>query len=578
MKKIKNYLQTNYSQLIIWLFIPVVVITSFSHHRWVDPGKVIDWDVKSYYAYLPATFIHHDLSLSFINENPQEYYKWFWPVATPTGGKCIVTSMGLSFLYAPFFFVAHGIAAISGYPTDGYSVPYAFALHFSSLFYLIIGLFFLRKLLLKFFNQITVAITIIVVFVGTNLFYYTAFAATMSHAYNFALISIYIYYIDKWFDKQTPKYTVLLGLLSGLIVLIRPSNILILLILFFWKTSSIKDIKERIVFFLKNYKHVFLMIICFILVWIPQFAYWKYVSGKFLFFSYSGINGKFFWANPQIFDILFSYRKGWWVYTPVMFISTLGIFVMIFKMKKYYLGILVFLLLNIFVQSSWWCWWFGGSFGLRAFIDSYGLMAIPLACLIDQSLRIKIKGYFIILTIGFFTWYNIFQIKQLNHQALHYWWMSKTSYWKNFMETQPAPGYWESVPVPDYPKARKGVYVAKYLITRFDGYKNIKVKPDEIATQIKKSLPQEPKYKRFAENFDISVDSALTIAAWNIYERKPSLDKFIRPLVAQRIADSLMFDTLYLNKNIPDWQQKGDSLLQANLLQNSLELIKKEKF
>jgi hypothetical protein len=578
MNKILKRFSLNYSALIIWLFVPIVVITSFSHHRWVDPGKVFEWDVKSYYAYLPATFIHHDLSLSFIGDNPKEYSKWFWPVTTPKGKKCIVTSMGMSILYSPFFFIAHGLATITGYPTDGYSVPYAFAIHFSALFYLIVGLFFLRKLLLKYFSQVATTITIIVVFAGTNLFYYTAYAAAMSHCYNFALICVFLFYVDKWHQKNTVKSTFVLGLLSGLIALIRPTNILVLLILFFWECASFKDIAARIRYFLTNYKKVLLMIFSFVIVWVPQFLYWKYVSGKFLYFSYAGIDGKFFWSNPQVFDILFSYRKGWWVYTPVMFIATLGIILMIFKHRKLYLGILIFLVLNIYVQSSWWCWWFGGSFGLRAFIDSYGIMAIPLAAVINESLRLKIKGYLFIGIIGLLTWYNTFQIRQLNHNSLHYWWMSRYGYWNNFLNVNTAKGYWESVPVPDYPKARKGVYVAKNLITRFNGYENIKVTPEEIVSEIKQSIVHKPKYDRYAQKFNISVDSAITIEAWNEYERNYSLDEYIRPLVAKQLSDSLANDTIFLNSSITNWKTLPKEELEQVVLNKANEQIKNEKF
>ncbi|MBN2484836.1 MAG: hypothetical protein JXB34_02570 [Bacteroidales bacterium] len=578
MDKFKHYLRTKYSHLVIWLFIPVSIITSFSHHRWVNPESVIDWDVKSYYAYLPAAFIHGDLTLSFIDENPQEYYKWFWPVTTPTGKRCIVTSMGMSVLYSPFFFIAHLIAHVGGYPTDGYSMPYAFALHFSALFYLIAGLFFLRKLLRKFFGETTVLITLIAVYAGTNLFYYANYAAAMSHCHNFALISIFIYYADKWHCRQSIKLTIALGLLSGLIALIRPTNILVLVLFALWGVGSLSSLKERTVFFIKHYKLVLLMVLFFFLVWSPQFVYWKYVSGKFLYFSYSGLDGRFYWLNPQIFDILLSYRKGWWVYTPLMFIATLGIIVMAIKMRKYYLGVLVFLLINIYVQASWWCWWFGGSFGLRAFIDSYGIMAIPFAALVQYCLSSRVKTALVVIITGSLTWYNTFQVKQLNKQALHYWWMSKDAYWMNFLKTGPRPEYWEKVPVPDYPKARQGIYVAKNLITRFDGYKNIRVEPGPIVEEIKRSVVPAKKHKKLADKHNISVDSVLTIEAWNIYERKSSLDKYIRPLVAARIADSLLKDTLYLDASVQNWQQLTEPGLKTILLEKALEQIKNEKF
>jgi hypothetical protein len=156
--------------------------------------------------------------------------------------------------------------------------------------------------------------------------------------------------------------------------------------------------------------------------------------------------------------------------------------------------------------------------------------------------------------------------------------MSGTGYTLNFLKPKPGKGYWETVPVPDYDKARKGVYVAKNLITRFRGYKNIKVEPLEIALAIKSSIIQKPWHERYAQKFVISVDSAMTINAWNIYERKYSLDKYIRPLVAEKIADSLAMDTVYLNKNISGWKNTEGTLLKNMLIKESYNLIRKEKF
>jgi hypothetical protein len=578
MTKIFDYFKRKYSKILIWLFLPVVTITNFSHHKWVNPESVIEWDVKSYYAYLPALFIHQDLKLDFISENPKEYNKWFWPVVTETGNKCIVTSMGMSFLYSPFFFIAHIIAKSTDFKADGYSVPYAFMIHFSALFYLILGLLYLRKLLIRYFNQLTTTLTILMVFVGTNLFYYTAYAAPMAHSYGFSLISIFLFYIDKWHDKPTIRYTIGLGLLSGLITLIRPTNILILLVFFLWRTKSFKDVVTRIRFFIKKYPLVLLMAFSFFLVWVPQFLYWKMVSGKFLYFSYGGIDGSFYWLNPQIKNILISFRKGWWLYTPLMFVATLGTYLLLRKMKDFFLPVIIFLVVNIYVQSSWWCWWFGGSFGLRAFIDSYGIMAIPLALVIKETIDGGKKYYPVLGILFFLTWYNTFQIKQLNHSALHYWWMSKTAYFKQFMKYKTSSGYWEAIPLPDYDKARRGVYVAKNLIVREDNYNNIKIYPQEILKEILQSIQEKPKHHRYAKRHHISVDSAMVIDAWNQYELRWSVKSYVRPIIIEKMTDSLMTDSIFLSHNFPDWHLQDSLDLRKQLKVYSNKVLKKEGF
>ena len=57
---------------------------------------------KSYYAYLPATFIYQDLSLDFIHDESGKFKDLIWPIETPLKKKAIITTMGMSILYAPF--------------------------------------------------------------------------------------------------------------------------------------------------------------------------------------------------------------------------------------------------------------------------------------------------------------------------------------------------------------------------------------------------------------------------------------------------------------------------------------------
>ena len=204
------------------------------------------------------------------------------------------------------------------------------------------------------------------------------------------------------------------------------------------------------------------MMISFIIIWIPQFAYWYYVSGKIFYFSYGAKGAHFYFNNPQITDFLFSYKKGWYVYTPVMLFATFGLY-RLFKLKNNLSsGIFIILFLNIYILSSWWSWWFGGSFGTRSMVDIYGLMAIPLAALIEKKRKIKFKKPIIIILLFILTFYNQFQIQQYRKGAIHYWWMNKEAYWTNFMHLHPTCKYWKVIQRPNYDKARKGIYEYTY--------------------------------------------------------------------------------------------------------------------
>ena len=219
--------------VIIFLLI-FYCLTNFTHRNWTkDEGPirgVIKWDIISYYAYLPAFFIYHDLSLDF-TENPDFVNdNKFWYQKTEKGKKVIITSMGLSYLYAPFFFTAHALAPAFGEPRDGFQSVYQFFLVFSALFYLGFGFYFLWKLLARYFPPGVSSVTLLLIGLGSNLYYYGTHEAAMSHAYNFSLIALFLYLLFRWYDDAGWRNSFLLGLVYGLIVLIRPTNFLLIIL------------------------------------------------------------------------------------------------------------------------------------------------------------------------------------------------------------------------------------------------------------------------------------------------------------------------------------------------------------
>lgn len=465
------------SSLVIILFAIVVTLVNFNHHKYAKPEGVIEWDIKSYYAYLPATFIYKDISLEFLEER-DDLKKWIWPLDTPIGKKSIITTMGLSFLYAPFFFLAHIIAKISpSYLADGYSYPYQVAVQFSALVYFLLALFFLGKILRRYYSDRVTALTLLAVGLGTNLFFYVTYSAPMAHGYNFFLIVLFIYFLEKWTDKISYRHTIYLGLISGLVTLIRPTNILVLVLIPLWHVGSWKDLMERIGVLFGAWKHVVLMAFVFVLVWTPQFIYWKHVAGEFFYFSYGERGDRFYFANPQIWSVLFSYEKGWFVYTPMMFLAILGIFGLKSKGSKLGLPIIVYVALMVYVLSSWWCWWYGGSFGQRSMVDFYGLMAIPLAALIEGGWYKRFLKWLTPLFVAAFIALNLFNIIQFNNMAISYWWTNKEGYWENFLKPSPTCKYWNIVVHPDYEKARLGIYET------VAPYDKAKVVTDEMLTE-----------------------------------------------------------------------------------------------
>ncbi|MDF1572255.1 MAG: hypothetical protein P1P82_11635 [Bacteroidales bacterium] len=513
--------------LTVLLISLIFLATNFTHHSWTrtNPGKrgVIKHDVNMYYAYLTAGIIEKDLTLEFMSEPGFDNQFRYWNTRAENGNRIIITSMGLAFMYAPFFFMAHLVAHLSGLPTDGYGSIYQFFLVFGGLVYVILALLILRRLLIRIFDPVTTSITLVLVAIGTNLYYYSTYEAAMPHVYNFFLVTLFTRQVIRWYRHPGWKNALLIGGLLGLISLIRPTNILVFFILFLWDVKSLDEFRQRIIFFLQRYYLVLLMLAAFLLVWTPQMLYWKMITGQFLYFSYGVAGASFYFASPQIFGSLFSFIKGWYVYTPVMLFATIGILLLHKRYKTSFLPVLVLFLTMVYVQSSWWSWWFGGGFGLRAYIDIYAVMAFPLAALVEKVVGLRttwkrVAGYAVMIFLVYLSWHQTYQYHK---GMIHYCGMTKESYMLNFLKYKSAPGYWSAVRMPDHQLARQGIYYY-YDTTTNDEFREMQEAHalEKIITQLKSDNRMNRQVARYAEREGLGLEEAYEQIATRIYNMK----------------------------------------------------------
>jgi ABC-type multidrug transport system fused ATPase/permease subunit len=193
-----------------------------------------------------------------------------------------------------------------------------------------------------------------------------------------------------------------------------------------------------------------------ILMALPQLIYWKIQTGSYVYYSYG--KQRFFFNHPHIWKGLFSYRKGWLLYSPVMILSVFGFIWLKRYNKQLLVPVLAFCLINIYIVFSWWCWWYGGSFGQRALIESYAFLSLPMAACITQLGKNRLILSAILLFALGTVYLNIRQTKQYAEGILHWDSMSKELYWATFNKMQHLPEDQKNklLAPPDYEKAMEG--------------------------------------------------------------------------------------------------------------------------
>jgi hypothetical protein len=223
-----------------------------------------------------------------------------------------------------------------------------------------------------------------------------------------------------------------------------------------WNIGGWVDLKSKAALFARQMPELLLIPAVGLLVWVPQFLYWHQVAGHWLHYSY--VDEGFFFLKPRLFEVVTGFRKGWLIYTPAMAFALLGLVQLYRNHRATFFAVLAFLGVNLYVVSSWWCWWYGGSYGQRALIESYAIMSLPLTALIAWSLARGRIGTVAALAISvLLILHNGFQIAQIKTGALHMENMTRTAYFLSLGRLQPTPEYQAALRSPDFAAARKGL-------------------------------------------------------------------------------------------------------------------------
>lgn len=340
--------------------------------------RVIKSDGAGYYAYLPAIFDYQDMSFSFTENS----FSGIW---TDSDGNVINKySVGTAVLASPFFLCADAIYKFfNPLMSTGYSKGYNIAMVLSGLFYFLLGLFFLYRILIRWFSEKATNMTLLSIIFGTSLLHYATYDITFSHVYSFAMITLFIWLTTRIEEdvKDSIGRHLGLGIVAGLIFDIRNLNIIILFFYIFYKVGRGQSLVERAkkIFSLRRIIPNFFGLILGIS---PQIVYWLVATGKPIIRSYSG-SETFSWLFPHILNGLFSVEKGLFFWSPILLIAVIGV-IKTRKSDLPFWGLFVCIILHMYISLSWDCWWYGSCFGQRAYIDVYAAYAIGLAYIYDK--------------------------------------------------------------------------------------------------------------------------------------------------------------------------------------------------
>lgn len=347
-----------------------------------DNKVLILSDGKNYYIWARSIFLDHDIDFR------NDYQVMYGPDALPLESGVLTPAryavnkypVGMAILETPGFLLGHTIARHAAqYPADGVSLPYQVAVAWSLLVLYFVSFVFLYLAMLRLAVARMWAFGFcLTALLGTNLIHYVAKEPTMAHAAGVAVFNILLFLVARWYGGHArirPARGLLFGALVGLFFLIRNTNLLLVPVLaaVVWTRRRISS-SESIPILVGAASIAVLQPVSLWLLW-GRFRLSTYFNESFT----SGLSG--------VVNALVSARHGLLVYSPwyaaLLLFAAYGA-LRLPQVRRVCIAAIVSFFLMVVANGTWCCWWFGYSFGNRAFIEALPALSLVGALSVSQ--------------------------------------------------------------------------------------------------------------------------------------------------------------------------------------------------
>jgi hypothetical protein len=347
-------------------------------------GPPIRSDAMGYYLYLPAALLDRDVTMERTAERSFAGRTWQMQGVRrvpPYGRYLDKYPVGEAIMLTPFFALGHLGAIVSGADRGGFSRPYQAAAAAAGLMFALAGVAILGFFLLRLVSTGSVIVTLLAVVFGTNLFHYATFDAVYSHAFSFFLVTVSVVLAVALYERPRFWGAVALGLSTGLVTAVRPTNAVVLVFAILVGVVGIGDARRRLRVLWHRRPLVAAGSGAFLLALLPQLAYWHAITGKVYVYPYGDEHVDL--LDPHLVEVLFSVRKGLFFWTPVLVLAVIGLPLLRRVAPELFLASVAFLAVDTWVIASWEIWSYGGSLGQRPFVEALPVFALGLASLVE---------------------------------------------------------------------------------------------------------------------------------------------------------------------------------------------------
>jgi len=361
-------------------------------------------DEIEYFAYLHSVAFDRDLDFLneyayFVDRFPEKYAcapgsppppackkfkETFIDTITPTGLRPNFGPIGTAIVWAPFYAVGHLVAlgaraAGSSSPVDGYAKPYLWAITLGSAFCSLAGLLLAYALCRSIVGQAAAFWATLTIWLGTPVIFYSHLAPGYSHAASLFAVGLFLFLWARWRDDLGVWRAVLLGVVGGLIAMIREQDALFLLVpvLYgaFAVVGALRDGRWRAA--AGMVARVAVVGIAAIVTFVPQLLTYQILNGTPR--PNKDVSDKMDIMSPHLWPVLTDPAHALPYWSPIVLLALAGLLLLIRHNPPLGLALIVGFLLTWYINGAIKTWTTAGSFGARRFLNCTPIFVVGLA-------------------------------------------------------------------------------------------------------------------------------------------------------------------------------------------------------
>lgn len=349
-------------------------------------------DGVGYYAFARAPLIEH--SFDFRNDwaHANSSFRMFHfdstgnidpEQFTTTGHLNNHFSVGPAILWAPFLLFAHALVKTADafgahIPTNGFSSPYRVAMALGTALYGFAALLISFRLARKYVAEKWAFLATLGIWLASSLPVYMYFNPSWSHAQSAFMVACFVWYWLRTLNSRTLTQWLILGLVGGLMMDVYYINAVLFFLPFgesmvsYYSAIKHGSLRTASTLLFRNV----LFSLAIVGAFFPTLVTKKIVYGSFFDFGY-GV--PWYWSSPAFFKVAFSSDHGFFVWTPVLILSVVGLVLLNWRDRRLARYFVVLFLLYLYAIGCYSDWDGLSSFGNRFFISLTPIFVIGLA-------------------------------------------------------------------------------------------------------------------------------------------------------------------------------------------------------